>query len=271
MGSAIPPTVLLTRPHSDSHEMAQVLRLAGLRVLTIPCINVIPLLSAQSEIRTQLARCPWVILTSQNALKALIALLGEVETKAALKNKQIAVVGPSTALALQSLGLTATIIPTKAHVQALSETLQLHWKDASPQTALWLCGTLALTQWIDAFEQTPHQITPLVVYETQPATGILPTIQSELEALWQPPQPVALTFASPSAVIAWCQIHPVFPLPSHVHVFSIGPRTTEAVQSQLNTPSIEASPHTAEGLTQAVLDWAALWYNQNTLTCETPQ
>jgi len=255
MGKLCPPTVLLTRSAEKNEAMAQCLRQAGLQVTFLPCIDVEPLDNPHQEetLQAQLKQSDWIIFTSQNGINALLSILGRDTTRTLLCTKSIATVGPATALALKTLGIDVALVAGPAHVEGLSQALSRQWEAASPQVGLWLCGNLAHTDWLQAFSQSPHQIIPCVVYQTQP---IRRAEQPEIGAM------DAVVFASPSSVTGFCNLIDSQTLSDELVIFSIGPKTSQAVRSLLCREPIEASVHTGEGLAQSVLAWAALWYNQ---------
>lgn len=107
--------ILVTRAEGEASDLVGRLEQLGATCVEIPAIAVTPRrLGPQAErtLAGQLASYDWVIFTSPHGVKALAALLARQGRDArAFGPAQICAVGPKTAAALESLGVTPDLVP----------------------------------------------------------------------------------------------------------------------------------------------------------------
>ena len=116
--------ILITRAPQQASELADRLRALGANPISIPTIEIAPPASfaALDATLASLSSFDVVAFTSANAVTAFhqrAASLG-----IAARPRRIAVVGPSTARAVEAIGLQASVIPATFTAQSLAETLR---------------------------------------------------------------------------------------------------------------------------------------------------
>ena len=190
--------VLNTREAHGAHALTRLLVQVGATVLEQPAIAFLPppsweAFDAQAR---RLTPTDWVAFTSATAVEHTLARLKVLGLGATpLARAHVAVVGPGTARALASHGLTPELMP--GHFQA-EDMLALLLAHLPPKCRVWLPrsaqGRATLVQ---GLAQAGHQVADTPAYVTgPPAQGLEPQVrESLLEARvdW-------LLFTSPSTV-----------------------------------------------------------------------
>jgi uroporphyrinogen III methyltransferase/synthase len=115
--------VVVTRARAQASELSRKLVSAGAVVVEVPTIRIDPPSDGGAGLERGVAglragRYEWVILTSVNAVEAL---LGRIEDLRVLAGARIAVVGSATAEALGRRGLLADLIPERQQADGLLE------------------------------------------------------------------------------------------------------------------------------------------------------
>src|ERR1035438_6282557 len=116
--------ILITRPPQQASELANRLRALGATPISIPTIEIAPpaSLAALDAALASLSSFDVVAFTSANAVTAFHQRARLLEI--APQPRRIAVVGPSTARAVEAIGLQAGVIPLTFTAQSLAETLR---------------------------------------------------------------------------------------------------------------------------------------------------
>ena len=140
------PRILITRSPHQASELADALRALGADPILIPTIELTPptTYAPLDAALTHLDQFHWLLFTSANAVEAfhqrlsssseIVILSGakdlllansahESERKTTSK---IAAIGPATARALTTLGLTPNLIPPQAVAESLAAALLPH-------------------------------------------------------------------------------------------------------------------------------------------------
>ena len=113
--------VLVTAEQHMGQRLSEELRKLGAVVVFLPCITTAPPHDPASLRRTleELHRYHWLVVTSQNGVKALQSTLRAGGQWFDHGTTRLAAVGPATASALAKAGLSPEIVPPRGGSEAL--------------------------------------------------------------------------------------------------------------------------------------------------------
>ena len=244
--------VLITRPASQAAGLEARLRAAGATPFHCPMLEI-ELLWQQPQLQALLPRLAdfaWVIVSSQNAVRALAQVLQAQGHKPAqaLAGPELAAVGPQTAAALGALSGRAVHQPPRAEADSLA--LYLAQQGLHQRKVLYLRGRQARQVLPEQLRAAGALLSEIVVYHHLPPSA---TARSQLVA-WLTAHPQAcLTFASPSAVAHFAALVPEWrQLAPAARVVVIGPVTAEAAQASLGRVDAVAPEAGDDGLISAL-------------------
>ncbi len=239
--------ILITRPQSQADGFAAALSDAGFEPIFFPVIEIRPIgdTSALDGALRKLACYDWVVFTSVNGVEAFWARLEALEIRNFPPDIQVAAIGPKTAEALRSRGVSPAFVPTEYVAEAILPglgDLKGRWV-LLPRAEI---ARRALPEAITAAGGVAHEI---AAYQTLP-TQIDP---QGLEALRQGVE--VITFTSPSTVHNFIQIAnnaglDPLNLPGRPLVACIGPITTSAAGAEGLAVDMVAHSYTTEGLVE---------------------
>jgi uroporphyrinogen III methyltransferase/synthase len=253
-------TVLVTRAASQSSQFTTLLQEQGARVIEMPTLEIGPP-SSWRELDDAIAHLEdfdWLILTSTNGVDYFFERLKAYQDGDASLycNIRIAVVGEKTAQRLAKWGVQPDFIPPNFIADSLVA------KFPEPLSGLRILfprvesgGREVL---VKEFGNQGARVREVAAYESHCPTTIAP----EALAALQNKAIDVITFASSKTVQNFCQLS-LQADPSWqswlegVCIASIGPQTSKTCESLLGRVDVEATEHTLEGLTQAIVDWAA--------------
>lgn len=266
-------TILVTRAAGQSSQFTALLQQQGATVIELPALEITPPSSWASldQAIDHLSNFDWLILTSTNAVDYFFdRLFAQNKDARALAGLKLAVVGQKTAASLQQRGLQPDFIPP----DFVADSLVAHFPDLARLDGIKLLfprvesgGRELLVQ---EFTAKGADVTEVATYQSRCTRTIAP----EIIAALQQGKIDVITFASSKTVRCFCQLVRSFAqntsdpalqqplIPPQTRVASIGPQTSADCQKELGRVDIEASEYTLEGLTQAIVQWAAA--NQDT-------
>lgn len=246
--------MVITRAREQAADLVQALQELGADVVTLPVIKMVPPtnLDALKDVFLELGTYDWLVFTSANGVNAFFRyFFAGFEDLRAIGNVRLAAVGPGTAARLKELHLRVDVMPEEAlgvkiasainqfeNVENLNVCL-LRAEDANPDLPAALNELRAIVDDIAVYK---------TVAETEDVTGAGARLLAE-GADW-------ITFTSASTVV---KFHERFDLPKlsakfpQLKLASIGPETTKALAALGLKPTVEAKPHTTEGLLKALL------------------
>lgn len=232
-------SVVVTRARDQASTLVARLRDLGANVVELPTIEVTDPDDAGAALvaaAAGVAGFDWVVFTSVNGVDRFMALLPDSR---ALGGRRVAVVGPGTAAALQRWHVTPDLVPVRAVAESLVEAFPAgSGRVLVPQAAAarpTVAAGLAAKGWdvevVEAYRTTAAAPSPAALAEAADAD--------------------AVTFTSASTVDGYLAVtgHGRLPLV----VVSIGPVTSAAAERAGVTVTVEADPHTVDGLVQAVV------------------
>jgi uroporphyrinogen-III synthase len=263
--------ILITRTRHQASELAFELKALGAIPILIPTIEIIspetyaPL---DNEL-AQLDRYDWLIFTSTNAVEIFTQRVNRIphpsqshpegwgirpqhEPFSPTQLRQlprIAVIGPTTAKAVQGRGLPVDLIPPKYIAESLAEALTPH----APNSRMLLIRAAEARDTLpEALTAAGAQVTIAPAYRNQIPPDSIPALQ----ALFATPDtyPDAITFTSASTarnLIALLEAANLT-LPPTITLASIGPITSQTLRDLGYPPTIEAPEPTIPALVQTL-------------------
>ncbi len=252
--------VLVTRGAGQASKLSDGLRTAGFIPVEVPVLEIQPPASydgLDAAVRA-LGRYDWLVLTSANAVRALVerATLLQVALadSAAL---EVAAVGPATAREAETRGLRVTLLPESYVAESLVEALA---EKTGGKRVLLARAEIARDVIPDALRAAGAEVDVVDAYRN----GI-PAAAPELlrAALAEPLAAATFTSSSSATHLKEAAEHAgiAFPL-AGVAAVSIGPVTSATLRELGWEPATEAKPHDLAGLVAAL---------SKLLTCERAQ
>ena len=267
--------VLVTRAAHQGSELAERLRVLGLEPVLIPAIETVePASFADLDAASaQLERFDWLLFTSANAVEAFgrrRAAAGNPEHPSSLASSlmasssrdqefpahlRIAAIGPTTARALEKIGLQPSLIPSQAVAESLTAALLPHAHQADGRAARFLLirAEEARAHLPDTLCAAGAEVTIAPAYRT-----IVPQNSVNLfRELFTDPlrHPAAITFTSSSTarnLLALCEAAHVKP-PAAALRISIGPITSATMRELGWPPHAEAPEATIASLAETAV------------------
>ena len=239
--------ILVTRTEEQAGTFATLLREAGAQVLSLPLLSTRYLDPSFSDLTASLERSSWLVFTSANGVGALHALLAQHQAVLP-PGLRIAAVGPHTAQALEHHGWHASLLPPRSSGADLGLALL---PLLGPQDRVcWARAREADTALASLLQEAGVPLEAHALYASVPD----PAAASLLPSLLCPLQLDTVTFAAASAVRAFAKALGGAPLPTGLHLASIGPRTSEAVRELGWTVHYEASSPSLQSLARALTE-----------------
>ena len=239
--------VVVTRAAQQAAELTAAFTEAGAEVATLPLIEVVPAADPRplERVARQAAGFDWLVLTSSNAVDALLPLAGE-DLPGSLRT---AVVGPATARALRRPGIEPTLEASTPRaeglLQALLPSLTPGTRVLAPQAAD------ARPVLSDGLRGAGVELTAVVAYRKR-----LPAAADETARDLFSSQPIGwVTFTSPRIARHFAQLFgdDWVRRRSETRALSIGPVTSRELRHQGVEPAAEARSPSPDGMVKAVV------------------
>jgi uroporphyrinogen III methyltransferase/synthase len=230
--------IVVTRAREQVSGLRARLEQLGAAVIELPSISIEPLDVAIPP----LGQYDWLVFTSANGVDAFFdrGLAPEGLDARALSGLQIAVVGPGTAVALQSRGLRADLVPERFVAESL---LAAFPEPERAGSRVLLARALAARDVLpDGLTTRGFAVDVLPVYRTSSAAPDPANLAAVRAGEFD-----AVTFTSSSTVTNFCTA--VGPVPDPMPlVVSIGPITSATAVEQQLVVGAEAAEHTIDGV-----------------------
>ncbi|MEG4343985.1 uroporphyrinogen-III C-methyltransferase [Microcoleus sp. A003_D6] len=256
-------TILVTRSASQSAEFSDRLQQQGARVIEMPALVIGPPSSWEplDSAIAQLSSFHWLILTSHNAVDCFFQRLqAKGKDARSLFGIKIAVVGKKTAESLRSHSLKPDFIPPNFVADSLVENFPDNLQNCKILFPRVESGGREVL--VKEFTAKGGQVIEVPAYQSCCPETIDPIALSALEN-----QAVnIITFASSKTVQNFCKL--IEPSPelsrsqdwlTNVCIASIGPETSKSCYNLLGKLDVEAKEYTLDGLTEAIVEWVAVY------------
>jgi uroporphyrinogen-III synthase len=178
----------------------------------------------------------WVAFTSVNAVDRFLALLRDARDLGAAR---VAAVGPGTADALRRWHLEPDLVPPRAIADALLDAFP-----PGPGRVLLPQAAGARPAMAAGLAAAGWDVSVVEAYRTVPATPARAALATAARA-------DAITFTSASTVTGFLEVAGATSLPPVV--VSIGPVTSAAAHDAGVAVTVEADPHTVDGVVDALV------------------
>lgn len=218
----------------------------GATVVSIPTIQIVPPESYASldAALEQIDNFDWVIFTSIHAVEVFLN-----RRNPAIRPRQIAVIGPATARAVEQAGLSVSLLPPRYIAESLAEALI---PKVSGTRVLMIRAAEARDIIPAVLVQAGAQVTISDAYKNQIPLEALTYIKEIFKLPAN--QPDVITFTSASTVRNFTTLLETvkLSLPRQIVLTSIGPITSQTMRDRGMEPTVEAKEATIPSLVQAI-------------------
>ncbi len=251
--------ILVTRASKQSAGLSWPLRELGADVIEIPTIEIKPPQSfaALDHALLKIDHYDTLILTSVNGVETLFERYNRMGLPIVdMQHLLVVAIGPATAAAIQSEGVSVSIVPEKYVAESVVEALR--GKITRHSRVLLVRAKVARDVLPEELRKAGAQVEVIEAYETvipESAAGKLKEIFANPET-----QPHIVTFTSSSTARNFLGLLG----PEHgrmlegVTLASIGPVTPATLKQAGLTPEIEANEYPMQGLVAAIAEHVRL-------------
>lgn len=238
--------IVVTRAQGQSPLLAEPLEELGAEVLFAPVIEIAdaaepgPLDHAIKELENY----DWLIFTSVNGVRHFVEALDRSNQDLRSLKAKLCAIGPATAAALSALHLRVDVLPKEYVAESLLEALAD--EKLSGKRVLLPRAAVARDLVPLALRQRGAKVDVVEAYRTIVPANAAEKVQQALAR-----RPDWVTFTSSSTVSNLVNICGAGALDG-IRVASIGPITSATARSLGLTVDVEATPHTVEGLVEAL-------------------
>ncbi|MHB1168924.1 MAG: uroporphyrinogen-III synthase [Longimicrobiales bacterium] len=246
--------VAVTRTPEQASALMEALEREGAHVAAFPLIRIEPVMPREQLADLLQQRWDWVVFTSANAVRLCAAALAPQHATPGdvLPPARIAVIGPATAEAARTHGLSIDAMPETFIGDAMAGAIA----DAKGSTAglrglrvFWPRAEASREVVLETLRRTGATVEAPVVYRSVPDRD---SAQELAHRILQQDVDV-VTFTSPSCVRSLAMALPEL---SGVKVATIGPVTAEAARDAGYPVDIVAAEYTADGIVAALREAA---------------
>lgn len=237
--------IVLTRTEEQAVQSAEKLRRLGADVVIAPTIEIEepsswkPIDKSIQELETY----DWLIFTSRNGVSRFLDRLDSSTRDLRAICGSLAAIGPATADALQAVRLKVDCVPAEFVAESLLEAFD---DDLAGKRILIPRAEVARTILPDELRRRGAHVDVAPVYQT-----VVPDGEALREALAQK-APDWITFTS-SSTVRHCVDTVGIDALRGIRIGSIGPITSQTLRDCGLEPTVEAVPHTMDGLIAAVV------------------
>lgn len=244
--------VAVTRAADQAAPLLDRLRALGADPLLASAIQILPP-QDPLELRAAvgaLADFDWLVLTSTNAVRSVLALAPVASWPSGLR---VAAVGRSTARLLEAAGASAVFLPTQGIAEALARELPM----SAGARVLWPRGDLAQSVLADGLSARGASVVAPIAYRTVAAVALLALADALRDGRVD-----ALTFTSASTVrhvvegleLAGLSLPQLLASADAgaISVICLGPVTAAAARECGLPVTAVAEPHDDDGLIDAL-------------------
>ncbi len=250
-------TVMVTRPVAQAGALARQLERRGACVLEAPSIEIRPVEDAASidAALTALPSADWWVFTSANGVDAALGRLGELgRDMRSFPQVQIAAIGSATAEALARHHLRADLMPETFTTRGLAEAMQR--TELAGKRVVLFRADLADGDLAETLQQTVAVVESVVAYRIH-ATTLLPQCAIDAISAGRVDWITATSAATARNMVKLIGDAGVGEALGKVRFASIGPVTTQTLESLGYPPAITADPCTISALAEAITAYEA--------------
>ena len=242
--------ILVTRARHQASALSKLLSERGAQPIELPAIDIQAASDTKKldQVVSNLERYHWIAFTSVNGVNAFFQRLYSLKLDArALGGLKIGAIGPATAEALETRGITPDYLPEVYTGQGFIAGLKSH--DIAGQRFLLLRADIADRELTEGIGQLGAEVHEVAVYRTVPAFDAI----SRAKQMILSGEIDVITFTSSSTV---SNLVAVFkeeqPAINSAKVACIGPKTADTAAGAGLRIDIVASEHTIPGLVAAM-------------------
>ena len=232
-------TVVVTRPVDQAGGLVDELRSQGADVVSLAVTEIEPVEFDREQ--ADPSTFEWLAFTSANGVRHFIERSGDPPR---FGSARVAAVGPGTADALAAVNIVPDLVAAVHTASGLCDALVA--VEPAGGRVLVPQAEAARPTLVDGLRSAGWSVEPVTVYRS------VSTAPSE-DAIAAAVGADVVTFASPSAFRAFLGLVGAERLPRVIA--TIGPVTSDAVRVAGVDVDIEADPHTAAGLVDALVRW----------------
>lgn len=259
--------ILVTRAAHQAKDFSEKLSALGASVIEMPLVEFTPPDSWQAldQAIADLEQYHWIIFASSNAVRSFVGRLttlrnsGEACFELAQLKSKIAVIGESTARVAQQFNLSVNFQPRSFIAEDFVDEFP-NYPKLSGVRILWPRTNVGRSYIEEKLTDAGAAIEIVAAYKT-----CLPkdpdTLTKELHDLIKNKKIDAITLASTQTAINLASLIHDKSLLSSILVVSIGPETSNGAKKHLGKVDLEASPHTTDGMIEALKTHFARCHN----------
>ena len=240
-------TVVVTRPHDQSAELAALLQREGAAVASLPAIEIAAPenFTALDTAIARLDAYDWLIFTSANGVRAFLQRLDLSSSDLRALRAKLAAIGPATRAALECLHLKVDVTGAEYVAEGLLAALP---GDLTGHKILLARAALARDVLPKELAARGAVVDVVEAYRTIAPAALAAAAH---EVLNTPHKPDWITFTSSSTVENLLRVIRAEQLEG-VRVASIGPVTSQTLRQHGISIDVEATAYTAAGLAAAI-------------------
>jgi uroporphyrinogen-III synthase len=248
--------ILVTRASRQAFGLSDPLRQLGATVIEIPTIEIRSTGSygVLDHALLKIDHYDTLILTSVNGVEILFERYNRMGLPIEdMKHLRVVAIGPATATAIQSEGLSVSLVPEKYVAESVIEALQ--GKISQWSRVLLVRAKVARDVLPNELEKMGARVDVIEAYET-----VVPEdAKGKLEQVFSDPasRPHLITFTSSSTANNFLALlgENASEFLRGVHLASIGPVTSDTLKQSGFPATIEAREFTMNGLVEAISDY----------------
>lgn len=250
--------ILVTRASHQAFGLSEPLRHLGATVIEIPTIEIRGTgnYAALEHALLKIDHYDTLILTSVNGVEIFFGRYNRMGLPIEdMQHLRVVAIGPATAMAIRSEGLSVSIVPEKYVAESVVEALR--GKISQWSRVLIVRAKVARDVLPNELEKMGARVDVIEAYETHVPEGA----SEKLENLFRDPanRPHVITFTSSSTANNFLALlkENARAFLENVHLASIGPVTSETLRNAGFPPAIEASEYTMNGLVEAISEFVS--------------
>jgi uroporphyrinogen-III synthase len=249
--------ILVTRASRQAFGLSEPLRQLGATIIEIPTIEIRSTGSraALDHALLKIDHYDTLILTSVNGVEILFERYNRMGLPIVdMEHLRVVAIGPATAAAIQSEGVSVSLVPEKYVAESVIEALQ--GKISQWSRVLLVRAKVARDVLPKELEKMGARVDVIEAYET-----VVPDDAKEkLEQVFSDPasRPHLITFTSSSTANNFLALlgENAREFLEGVHLASIGPVTSETLRQAGFLATVETREYTMNGLVEAISDYA---------------